>query len=375
MIASKKLPDNLRTGIGNARNVHRYIFGDGKVTELTGLLAEKRESEADYVLYYVDEYFRDKKGGVLSRLPIGINDELVFVSTIIEPTTDYIDRLIEQLISKGKNKPYALVGIGGGITLDVTKAVSNLLTNKGLAQDYQGWDLVKVPGVYKIGIPTLSGTGAEATRTCVMTNKRNGLKLGMNSDHTVYDQLILDPELTSTVPRHQYFYTGMDAYIHCLEALNGVYRNAIGDAFSEQAIQLCRDVFFSDDMMNDEGRRKIMVASYLGGCAIAMSYVGLVHPFSAALSVVFDTHHTVANCITMRAMQEYYPEHYDEFWKMAEHQGVEIPGGLCASLPEELHDKLYEAMIVHEKPLTNALGKDFRNILTKDRARKIFEDM
>jgi len=375
VIASKKLPDNLRTGIGNARNVHRYIFGDGKVTELTGLLAEKRESEADYVLYYVDEYFRDKKGGVLSRLPIGINDELVFVSTIIEPTTDYIDRLIEQLISKGKNKPYALVGIGGGITLDVTKAVSNLLTNKGLAQDYQGWDLVKVPGVYKIGIPTLSGTGAEATRTCVMTNKRNGLKLGMNSDHTVYDQLILDPELTSTVPRHQYFYTGMDAYIHCLEALNGVYRNAIGDAFSEQAIQLCRDVFFSDDMMNDEGRRKIMVASYLGGCAIAMSYVGLVHPFSAALSVVFDTHHTVANCITMRAMQEYYPEHYDEFWKMAEHQGVEIPGGLCASLPEELHDKLYEAMIVHEKPLTNALGKDFRNILTKDRARKIFEDM
>jgi len=375
VIASKKLPDNLRTGIGNARNVHRYIFGDGKVTELTGLLAEKRESEADYVLYYVDEYFRDKKGGVLSRLPIGINDELVFVSTIIEPTTDYIDRLIEQLISKGKNKPYALVGIGGGITLDVTKAVSNLLTNKGLAQDYQGWDLVKVPGVYKIGIPTLSGTGAEATRTCVMTNKRNGLKLGMNSDHTVYDQLILDPELTSTVPRHQYFYTGMDAYIHCLEALNGVYRNAIGDAFSEQAIQLCRDVFFSDDMMNDEGRRKIMVASYLGGCAIAMSYVGLVHPFSAALSVVFDTHHTVANCITMRAMQEYYPEHYDKFWKMAEHQGVEIPGGLCASLPEELHDKLYEAMIVHEKPLTNALGKDFRNILTKDRARKIFEDM
>ena len=61
-------------------------------------------------------------------------------------------------------------------TMDVAKAVSNLLTNGGVAENYQGWDLVKEPGVYKIGIPTISGTGAEATRTCVTTNERSGLK-------------------------------------------------------------------------------------------------------------------------------------------------------------------------------------------------------
>ena len=49
-----------------------------------------------------------------------------------------------------------IVGIGGGIALDVAKAISNLLTNSGSAADYQGWDLVKNPGVFKIGIPTLS---------------------------------------------------------------------------------------------------------------------------------------------------------------------------------------------------------------------------
>ena len=240
---------------------------------------------------------------------------------------------------------------------------------------YQGWDLVKVPGIYKIGIPTLSGTGAEATRTCVMTNKSNGLKLGMNSDYTVYDQLILDPELTITVPRNQYFYTGMDAYIHCIEALSGNYRNAIGDSFSEEAVRLCREVFLSDDMMSDESRRKMMVASYLGGCAIAMSYVGVVHPFSAALSVVFEMHHTVANCVTMRAMQDFYPQYYQEFWKMAEYQSVDVPIGIGASLSDETHNKLYEAMIVHEKPLTNALGQGFRSILDRNRARLIFERM
>ena len=374
MNSSDKVPEILRTGIGNARNVSRYMFGDGTLNKLESLLREQKSSEDQYVIYYIDDYFSNKSK-IVSKLSISRNDELVFVSTLREPTTNYIDNLVNDLLEKNKNKPCALVGMGGGITLDVTKAVSNLLTNGGQAHQYQGWDLVKVPGIYKIGIPTLSGTGAEATRTCVMTNKSNGLKLGMNSDYTVYDQLILDPELTITVPRNQYFYTGMDAYIHCIEALSGNYRNAIGDSFSEEAVRLCREVFLSDDMMSDESRRKMMVASYLGGCAIAMSYVGVVHPFSAALSVVFEMHHTVANCVTMRAMQDFYPQYYQEFWKMAEYQSVDVPIGIGASLSDETHNKLYEAMIIHEKPLTNALGQGCRSILDRNRARLIFERM
>ena len=85
----------------------------------------------------------------------------------------------------------------------------------------------------------------------------------MNSDYTVFDQIIMDPNLTKTAPKNQFFYTGMDAYIHCVEALNGSYRNAIGDAYSEQTISQCRDVFMSDDMMSDKNRSKLMVASVI----------------------------------------------------------------------------------------------------------------
>ena len=81
----------------------------------------------------------------------------------------------------------------------------------------------KKRGIYKIAIPTISGTGSEATRTCVITNKSTGLKLGMNSDYTVFDQIIMDPELTKSVPRDQYFYTGMDAFIHCFEVKKWVF--------------------------------------------------------------------------------------------------------------------------------------------------------
>jgi len=358
----------------NNKNVLNYIFGNGVLSSLPLIISDRRKDSGKIVIYFMDIFFKDNST-VLGKMQIQSEDVLIFQDTTEEPTTQYINKLTARLATYGKDNICAIIGMGGGVTMDVAKAVSNLLTNAGNAEDYQGWDLVKNPGVYKIAIPTLSGTGAEATRTCVMTNKDTGLKLGMNSDFTVFDQIIMDPELTKTVSRNQYFYTGMDAYIHCIEALNGSHRNAIGDAYSSQTIKLCKEVFSSNGMMSDENRSKMMVASYLGGCAIATSYVGVVHPFSAGLSVVLGIHHCIANCITMRAMKEFYPVEYDEFWSMSEQQNIIIPKGVCDNLTDDQYDRLFDSTIIHEKPLINALGSDFKDILTKNKVVEIFMQM
>ena len=369
----------LDSGVKLVRNVGRYNIGASSLAEIGGLL-ERLRNQADKggqsasVIYLVDQYFKTDTA-LANRLCVQPGDALEFISTSNEPTTDDIDQLVAKLIQNGFSKPVAIVGMGGGITMDFAKAVSNLLTNGGKAAQYQGWDLVKVPGIFKIGIPTISGTGAEATRTCVMTNPVSGLKLGMNSDFTVFDHVIMDPDLTVTVPRDQYFYTGMDAYIHCVEALAGSYRNAIGDAYSRETINLCRQVFLEDDMQTPANRERLMVASYLGGCAIATSYVGLVHPLSAGLSVVLGVHHCVGNCIVMRAMADYYPAAYDEFWQMAERQRVDIPEGICRNLDEATYKALYDASTMHQKPLTNALGENYKSILTLDKVIDLFKKM
>ena len=358
--------------MNNSKNILNYMFGKGALKNLESIVKTKN-LDGEYIIYFIDKYFQNSE--LLKNIPIQDKDELFFVQTKDEPKTTFINRYRDILVEKNKNIPKAIVAIGGGITLDTGKAVANLLTNEGNAEDYQGWDLVKNPGIYKIGIPTISGTGAEASRTCVMTNAKSGLKLGMNSDFTIYDQLILDPDLTQTVPREQYFYTGMDTYLHCIESLNGEFRNAIGDAFSHQAIALCREVFLSDDMMSDVNREKLMVASYLGGCAIANSFVGVIHPFSAGLSVVLDTHHCIGNCITMNAMEEFYPKEFEEFHLMAEKQGIKIPKGMALNLDEETYQKLYNATVIHEKPLANALGDNFKEILTYEKVKEIFKRM
>jgi 3-deoxy-alpha-D-manno-octulosonate 8-oxidase len=368
------MSEKLDTGIKNVRNVSRYTFAPGSVELLSKITTDHRNIDKKKVIFFLDSYFKNAKN-IKQLIGFQNGDELVFVSTKDEPSTNYIDQLTNQLLTRDKKKPGAIVGMGGGITMDVAKAVSNLLTNEGKAENYQGWDLLKKPGIYKIAVPTISGTGAEATRTCVLINPKSGIKLGMNSDFTVYDQLILDPNLTKTVPRRQFFYTGMDAYIHCIESLNGLFRNEIGDSYSNQTIKLCREVFLSKDMMSDENRSKMMVASYLGGCAIASSYVGVVHPFSAGLSVVLGIHHCLANCISMRAMKEFYPDEYEEFWAMSEMQNIEIPKGICSNLTEGQYEQLYLSTIVHEKPLTNALGDSYKDILTKSKVKDLFKAM
>jgi len=352
--------------------VGEVLFAKGSFSRLPEILKERQKIAPGFIVFFIDHFF--VKNQVLD-IPSSYDDESFVVDSTHEPKTEDIDSIVCELKKRGKTNPSAIVGIGGGCALDTSKAVANMLTNEGKAEDFQGWDLVKNPGVFKIGIPTISGTGAEASRTCVLSNKKKGLKLGMNSKFTLFDKLILDPELSRTVERNQYFYTGMDAYIHCIESLAGSYRNVFADTFSKMTIDLCREVFLSDNMMADENREKLMMASFLGGCAIANSYVGLIHPFSAGLSVVFGTHHCIGNCIAFDAMEEFYPDYHREYREMMKRQNVAIPKGICRDSDLDELKRLMVASLIHEVPLTNALGADFKAKLNEDMVFSIFKRM
>jgi 3-deoxy-alpha-D-manno-octulosonate 8-oxidase len=355
----------------NTRSVPAYIFGSGAFAGL-GALVEARRPGA--VRFYVDHFFRNTS--LPRELPVQSGDAVVFVDTSREPTVEDVDALADaaRAACAGGAPPCCLVGVGGGSVLDVTKAVANLLTNPGRAEEYQGWDLVKNPAVCKIGVPTLSGTGAECSRTCVLTNERRKLKLGMNSDFTLFDQLLLDPSLTRTAPRAQFLFTGMDTFMHCFESLRGASRNAIVDVLAASAGALCREIFLgSGDMMDDDNREKMMVASYLGG--MAAGNVGLVHPFSAGLSIVLHIPHGRANCHALSVLGEFYPEENALLSGILARQRVSLPRGICADLTEDQYEALYRGCIVHEKPLANALGVDFRSILTRSKVLELFKKM
>lgn len=358
----------------NAKNVGRYLIGKGSLGQLEEILEPLRGASPDSpAIFFIDRYF-ERHGQLLSGLPIAEWDMRIFVDTSHEPSCESVDMYADRArrFLHGR-KACALIALGGGSTMDTCKCVGNLLANPGRAADYQGFDLVKNPAPYKIAVPTISGTGSESSRTGVMLNAAKGLKLGMNSDYSMFDQVILDPELSASVPRDQYFYTGIDTYMHCFESLDGSYRNTVVDSQSEHVISMCEKIFLSDDMMTEPMRELLMIASYQGGQAAG--FVGVVHPLSAGLSVVLGTPHGLANCYALSVLGDIYPQQCALFKKMMSKQGISLKKGICADLDAGQYDRLYEASIVHEKPLVNKLGPKYREILTREDVVRRFKEM
>jgi 3-deoxy-alpha-D-manno-octulosonate 8-oxidase len=283
-----------------------------------------------------------------------------------------VDSLAQQL-KEEFGTVSGVIGIGGGSTMDLAKAVSLMMNNPGSSADYQGWDLVKYPGVYKAGIPTLSGTGAEVSRTTVLTGPTK--KLGMNSDFTPFDQIVLDPELTKDAPVNQRFYTGMDCYIHCIESLEGTFLNEFSKSYGEKALQLCQDVFVNKTVWDDDCDNKLMMASYAGGMSIAYSQVGVAHAVSYGLSYLLGTKHGIGNCIVMNHLEEFYPAGVKEFKQMVEKNQIEIPEGICKGLSEEDFNKMMDVSLGMKPLWENALGKDWEKIMTREKLRALYNKL
>lgn len=357
------------TQFKNFKLVGYVVYGRGCFNQLDEILIPHRQKDAP-MIFLVDHFFQNSS--LINRIPVRGDDKIIFANVTLEPKTSDVDQLTQQLKSDFGTVS-GIIGIGGGSTMDLAKAVSLMMNNPGSAADYQGWDLVKNPGVYKVGIPTLSGTGAEVSRTCVLTGPTR--KLGMNSDFTPFDQIVLDPELIHKVPQHQRFYTGMDCYIHCIESLQGTYLNEFSKSYGEKALELCRNIFLEKDNWDNESDDKLMMASYAGGMSIAYSQVGVAHAVSYGLSYLLGTKHGIGNCIVMNHLEEYYPEGVAEFKRMVEKNHVDIPRGICSNLTDDQFDTMINVSLGMKPLWENALGKDWEKIMTKEKLRALYEKL
>ena len=353
----------------NFKMIDYVVYGRGSFNQLDEILTPHRKGDAP-MIFLVDHFFEGKS--LVSRIPLRGRDKIIFADVTFEPKTKQVDKQAQELKDEFGTIS-GIIGIGGGSTMDLAKAVSLMMNNPGSSADYQGWDLVKYPGVYKAGIPTLSGTGAEVSRTTVLTGPTR--KLGMNSDFTPFDQIVLDPELIKNAPANQRFYTGMDCYIHCIESLQGTYLNEFSKSYGEKALEQCQDIFLKKNVWDDECDNKLMMASYAGGMSIAYSQVGVAHAVSYGLSYLLGTKHGIGNCIVMNHLHEYYPAGVDEFKRMVEKNNIDIPVGICKGLTDEQFDTMINVSLGMKPLWENALGLDWEKKITKEKLRLLYEKL
>ncbi|GAA0723169.1 hypothetical protein GCM10009430_26340 [Aquimarina litoralis] len=352
--------------------VPRVVFGKGSFNQLGQILSAERKNGAPFI-YLIDDVFENNKTFIEDRIELSGTDKIIYVSTKEEPKTSQVDQLVTELKQEFSFTPSGIIGIGGGSIMDLAKAVAIMMNNSGSATEYQGWDLVHHKAVYHVGIPTISGTGAEVSRTTVLTGPEK--KLGINSDFTPFDQVILDPELIKDVPKDQWFYTGMDCYIHCIESLKGTYLNAFSQSYGEKAYDLCKEIFLDNTLDKEEADAKLMMASWHGGMSIAYSQVGIAHAMSYGLAYVLGTKHGIGNCIVFDKLGEYYPEGVAIFKQMKELHNIHIPEGICANVSEEQLDTMVSVALGLVPLWENALGKNWKEHINADKLKGIYRSL
>ncbi|PHR12689.1 MAG: 3-deoxy-manno-octulosonate cytidylyltransferase [Aequorivita sp.] len=373
--ANKLLKESKPHAVNNKfRNfpmVPKVVFGEGCFDQLTSILSSHKKEKAPFI-FLVDDVF-EKNTEFLDKINLRFNDKLIFISAEEEPKTSQVDELVKNIQTEFTHAPSGIIGIGGGTVMDLAKAVSIMLTNNGSAADYQGWDLVKQKAIYHVGVPTISGTGAEVSRTTVLTGPVR--KLGINSDFTPFDQVILDPELTKGVSKNQWFYTGMDCFIHCVESLNGTFLNAFSQSYGEKAYDLCLEIFLGDSLSDEESRAKLMMASWHGGMSIAYSQVGVAHAMSYGLGYVLGTKHGVGNCVVFQHLEEFYPKDVALFKEMVKKHKVEIPQEICKDLSKKQMDTMITVALGMVPLWENALGSNWETIITSEKLRELYLKM
>lgn len=348
------------------------MFGRGCFSEMGSILAEKRNENGGFILFVVDGYFQGKD--LEARIPARPEDIVRFIDVDPhEPTTGQIDSLRDEVLA-GRGLPAGVVGIGGGSIMDIAKAVSLMFTNEGSSVLYQGLNLIKNPGIYHLGVPTISGTGAEVSTTAVLTGPVK--KLGLKCDWTVFNQVILDPELTASVPVDKWLYTGLDTYIHCIESENGILNNAYSHAYAEQALKLCRDVYLGAHAgQTPDNDDKLMVASLMGGLSLTYSEVGVCHALSYGLSKVLAYKHCYANCLAFQHLEDYYGQGVQEVREMLATHQVQLPHGLAKDWTDEQISAMAEVAYDLSHMWNHAVGTDWREKVSIDTIKKLYKRM
>jgi len=259
-------------------------IGFSKSREIVNIIKKKKLNK---VLILID--YNLKKLGIadfiFNNLEEGNISFKVFDNIKNEPTITEIDEAINDLniISNYDG----IIGIGGGSTIDVAKllAVSGSGGIKGSIRNYIGTNLIDKPGIPLIILPTTSGTGAEVTPNAIVKDKKKEWKKGIVSPYLIPEIVILDPELTFSVPPKITAETGIDAFTHAIECFIGNKSNPMSDLFALDSMRLInkylrRAVRNGSDK---EARYYMALGSLYGGVAITNSGTGGVHALAYPL--------------------------------------------------------------------------------------------
>lgn len=311
-------------------------FGLGAVRELPGHL---KDAGLRRPLVVTDP--------VVAELPffVEILEQLKSAGLTVTVYTEMHKNPVKSDVLNGKasyagNDCDSIIGLGGGVALDVARAIALAINHHRDLFDYDdligGDQFVTEDVPYFVTVPTTSGTGSEVGRSAIIADDQTHQKKILFSPKLLAKRVFADPALTFGLPSFVTAATGMDALTHNMEAYLAKNYHPMCDGIALQGITLISNSIekATHDGQNAQARADMMLASLMGAVAFQKG-LGVVHSLAHPLSQLLDTHHGLANAVNLPYGMKFNLEGFESrFEAMADAFGMK--GGKGTQLIDAL---------------------------------------
>lgn len=269
---------------------------------------------------------------------------LTYSDIVADPPED----VILKAVALGKeHKVCAVIGFGGGSSMDAAKLAALLIVSDKPLADIYGIGQAGNKRLPLILVPTTAGTGSEVTPISIVTTGEN-TKSGVVDPILLPDIALLDAELTLELPPAVTAATGIDAMVHAIEAYTSKHKkNPLSDALAKEALKLlganirtaCKDGH------NKHARANMLLGSMLAGQAFANSPVAAVHALAYPLGGHFHVPHGLSNSLVLPPVLRFNLSHAESLYaELARIIFPDIPAGSNQSLATTMIDR-FESLI------------------------------
>ena len=235
-------------------------------------------------------------------------EPVVAASISHEPLVEDVDQIVALMRNLGAGAGDLVIAIGGGSAIDLAKAAGALVTNgPAPVKDYlegvgRGLQITSPP-LPLMALPTTSGTGSEATKNAVISSYQPPFKKSLRSDEMVPRIVLVDPELTVSVPPRVTAWTGMDAITQLIESYITRKATPLPQALALHGLELAVPAIVEAvrDGSSRPAREAMAHAALLSGMALANAGLGMAHGVAAALGVHCRVPHGLACAVMLPA--------------------------------------------------------------------------
>lgn len=303
----------------------RLVFGQNKIDSLPDEIKRFKSSNAAFICdpFISRQEFLPKLIAEIENAGVKCR---VFSEIESDPSFDTCDNACNFIREHNSD---VVVGIGGGSAMDVAKVAAAIAFKVESSKDVARKGNITEKGLPLILVPTTAGTGSEVTHISIFSDDEEKLKSGLVNHFLYADTAILDPMLTLGLPQNITAFSGTDAIIHALEALNSKLANNYTNLLAKEALSLLfsniREAFINGADYN--ARSNMLYGSMLAGKAFANSSVAAIHAFAYPIGAEFHIPHGQANAIMLLPVLKYNLETgIHKYDKVAEAIGINISG-------------------------------------------------